>query len=95
MTVVRLNKYGAVLTGREYGKDVAAQILRESKAPFAIDFSGVAVVGSSFGDELVLALANASNKKVSCYNMVKVVKKCIDQIALENPHLTLHFESEK
>ncbi len=57
-TVIKLNKYGSVLTGREFGTDVSIEILKEAKPPVSVDFQGVESMGSSFGDEVIPPLAS-------------------------------------
>ena len=80
MTIFNIKKYGLVLTGREFGKNITAVIVKESKAPFTLDFSGVISLGSSFGDELLPALAKLQVGPLIIINANQVVQTCISKI---------------
>lgn len=80
MTTITLKIYGSVLTGREFGKNITAVVIKESSPPFTLDFSGVISMGSSFGDELLPALAKLQTEPLKVLNANQVVMSCINKI---------------
>ena len=75
-----MNKYGIVLTGREYGKNAAVEIFSSLQLPEGFDFAGVASMGSSFGDEIFKLGASKGIKKFSIFSANKVVQASLHQI---------------
>lgn len=81
MNIINLSKYGAVLTGREFGSDVIINLLKELTFPVTIDFNGVESLGSSFGDEVVPVIAGKQGNKVRIINANNEVKATLRDIA--------------
>jgi len=82
MNIVKLNKYGVVLTGREFGADVMRGLLAEHiDYPVCLDFEGVESMGSSFGDEVVPPLAAKQNNKIAIKNANETVRSILKDVA--------------
>jgi len=88
---VKMNAYGMVLTGREYGKNAAAEIFGDGKTPHTFDFSGVASVGSSFVDEIFKAGVIAGITQFDIIGANKIVQFSLKQAA-SDLEITLHME---
>jgi hypothetical protein len=84
MNVIKLSKYGAVLTGREFGSDVMANLLENLKLPVMLDFAGVESLGSSFGDEVVPVIASKQGNTIKVLNANNEVKATLDDIAFDS-----------
>lgn len=84
MKIINLSKYGAVLTGREFGMDVMKSLKAELEFPITLDFSEVEVLGSSFGDEIIPAIANQQGKKISVKNANNEVTATLKDIAIDS-----------
>jgi hypothetical protein len=84
--IIEMKKYGIVLTGREFGIDVMKTLSGEisSKDEIVLDFKGVASVGSSFADEVVVPVANLKSGKVKIKNRSAPVKSCLVDVARDN-----------
>jgi len=81
MTVLKLNRFGQTLTGREFGKSSYLEITKESHAlPIILDFSGVASLGSSFADEVVPPLAQGQGSQITVLNANDVVLSCLRDV---------------
>ncbi len=80
MNTVNLVRYGAVLTGREFGKDVFLSLKREFKFPLVLDFAGVEAVGSSFGDEVVPKVAAEQGNVIKILNANEDVRATLKDI---------------
>lgn len=80
MAIIKMSSFGSVLTGREYGANVAKKILSEFSPPLVFDFAGVLSVGSSFGDEIFKATVNLGTDKIKIQNVNKVVKAALSQV---------------
>jgi len=91
MNTIKLSKYGAVLTGREFGSDVMKALSKGLKPPVALDFDGVEVIGSSFGDEVVPVIAAKQGNTVKILNANPDVKETLKDIALD-ANITLKLE---
>jgi hypothetical protein len=83
MTVIKLNQFGMVLTGREFGADVMKGLAEKFKAPVCLDFAGVESLGSSFGDEVVPPLALKQEMKIPIKNANDTVKAVLKDIAAD------------
>ena len=81
MTIIKLNQYGSVLTGREFGADVMKALSHQVQPPIFLDFEGVESIGSSFGDEVVPPLAAKQNNKIGIRNANETVKAILKDIA--------------
>ena len=80
---IKLANYGAVLTGRDFGKEILSQILKEYDGPYALDFSDVLSMGSSFGEELIPKLAEKQDKKIKIIKASSPIKSCLKDIENE------------
>ncbi len=77
MATIKLKEYGAILTGREFGKTVFKTLVEKYKPPFELDFEGVFSMGSSFGDEVLPPIARLQENELRVLNTSKTVKTCI------------------
>lgn len=80
MTVIKMSSFGRILTGREYGVNVAKKIASESIPPLVFDFSGVLSVGSSFGDEIFKAVIAFGPDRIKIQNVNNVVRAALNQV---------------
>lgn len=81
MTTLKMNKYGVVLTGREFGLDVMKQLKDALEYPVTLDFEGVVSMGSSFGDEVVSVIARNQGNRIKICNVTKPISDCLNSIA--------------
>ena len=84
MNTVNLVRYGAVLTGREFGKDVFLSLKREFKFPLVLDFTGVEAMGSSFGDEVVPKVATEQGNTIKVSNANEDVRATLKDIEFDS-----------
>jgi hypothetical protein len=84
MNIIKISKYGAVLTGREFGSNVATALLEDLKFPVSIDFAGVEALGSSFGDEVIPALASKQGNIIKIINANNEVKATLRDVAFDS-----------
>ncbi len=82
MTLFKLvDRFGATLTGREFGKTAYEEIKKGSiGVPVALDFGGVASLGSSFADEVVTPFAQVQGSKIVVLNANAVVQSCLRDV---------------
>jgi hypothetical protein len=90
MTFFALKEFGAVLTGREYGKSVYSTLGAKLSNPAGLDFDGVESMGSSFGDEIVPPIARKQGNKIAVKNANPVITACLMDIAEEH-HIELEI----
>ena len=83
MTRIKLKEFGAILTGREFGKTVLRALLEKYRPPFEFDFEDVFSMGSSFGDEVLPPVAKLQGNELLIINASKTVKVCIEDIRVE------------
>jgi hypothetical protein len=83
MTTIKLKEFGAILTGRDFGKSTLKVLTEKFRAPVELDFEGVFSMGSSFGDEVIPTLANAPGGHIKVLNANNVVRTCIETIVEE------------
>jgi hypothetical protein len=83
MMIIKLNQFGAVLTGREFGADVMKGLSEQIKSPVCLDFDGVESLGSSFGDEVVPPLALRQSNSITIKNANDTVKAVLRDIATD------------
>lgn len=83
MTVIKLDQYGSILTGREFGADVMKALSAQVLPPLCLDFEGVEVIGSSFGDEVIPGLAAKQSQKLKIKNANETVKSILKDIAAD------------
>jgi hypothetical protein len=88
--VVEMKRYGAVLTGREFGKDVAKALIESIQSPVTLDFRGVLSLGSSFGEEVIPAIASRQGQKIRVANTNGPVRMSLRDIA-EKSNIHLEF----
>lgn len=80
MSTIKMNSFGSILTGREYGMNVAKKIVQEESPPYVFDFGGVISMGSSFGDEIFKAVIKHAVDSPSVQNANGVVRAALQQI---------------
>lgn len=81
MTILKLNRFGPTLTGREFGKSSYEELKKEPhELPVVLDFSGVASLGSSFADEVVPPLAEKQGNQITVLNANDVVRSCLRDV---------------
>lgn len=78
-----MSKYGAILTGRDFGKQAMAELQSSLEHPVELDFSRVTSLGSSFGDEVIPTIAQKQNGQLTVIGPNKAVWDCLLQIAEE------------
>ncbi|EKD51097.1 MAG: hypothetical protein ACD_62C00348G0003 [uncultured bacterium] len=83
MKLIILKDFGTVLTGRELGFRSYKILADDLEYPVAFDFTDVSAMGSSFGDEFIVPIANKQDKTVYISNANPVVMSCLQDIAEE------------
>ena len=83
MNRLNMSKYGTLLTGREFGKQVMAELALTLEYPVELDFKDVISLGSSFGDEVIPMIAQKQNNQLAVIKPNKAVWDCLCQIAEE------------
>jgi hypothetical protein len=83
MAVVTLREYGLVLTGRPYGSQTFEALLKKYSGNSRVEFdmSGIAAMGSSFGEEVLVPFARKQGNRLVIHFASEPVKNCIDLIA--------------
>ena len=83
MQSITLKNFGAILTGRPYGVQIYSELKKEyeSVAEVEFDFSGVASLGSSFGEEVIVPFAKKQGNKISIRSANAPVRSCLQLIA--------------
>lgn len=84
MNRLDMSKYGTILTGRSFGKQVMEELVLKLEYPVALDFKEVIALGSSFGDEVIPMIARKQNGQLTVIGTNKAVWDCLRQIAEEN-----------
>jgi len=79
MNILKLNKYGSVLTGREFGKDTMLRLVIDY--PVVVDFDGVNVLGSSYADEVLKPIAKKQSNSLTVRKATSPVLACIKDVA--------------
>jgi len=90
MNTIPMRQYGSTLTGRADGKKAFQDILRRAAFPVSLDFSGVVSLGSSFGDEVILAVAERQGNSVTILNANRVIQNAIRR-SVEDIPVTVSF----
>lgn len=83
MNRLDMSKYGTILTGRSFGKQVMEELVTKLEYPVELDFRGVISLGSSFGDEFIPVIAQKQNGQLTVIAPNKAVWDCLCQIAEE------------
>ncbi len=90
MKTFEMIKFGRTLTDRDYGKNIAATLSKETSFPLVLDFKDVMALGSSCGDEICNAIAPKQGNQVSVINANQAIQSCLKLVA-EDLKITLHF----
>jgi len=80
MTLVAMNKFGRTLTDRPDGKKAYETIVADNAPPYILDFKGVMSLGSSFGDEVVIRLAQLQSNQIKIVNINDGIRACIKRV---------------
>ncbi len=91
MKTVSMRQFGTTLTDRADGKKAFEAILRTTTFPVALDFSGVVSLGSSFGDEVILPVAERQGNALTVAHANNVIKNAIRRSSEDTP-IALSFE---
>ena len=81
---IKLNQYGPILTGREFGQRVMKELEAKLVSPVSLDFEGTISLGSSFGDEIVPVIAKIQGGKIEVRNPNPAVWTCLTQLAQDH-----------
>ena len=81
--ILKLKKYGSVLTGREFGADTMKQLAKSVSHPVELDFEEVISMGSSFGEEIIPILAKKQGNRIKIHNANNAIWNCLHEIAKE------------
>jgi len=92
MHTILMRKFGTTLTDRADGKKVFGEILRASTFPVALDFSGVVSLGSSFGDEVILKIAERQGNVLNVAHANHVVQNAIRR-SIEDSPISVSFDA--
>lgn len=79
-----MRKYGTILTGRDFGKQIMEELALKLEYPVELDFREVISLGSSFGDEVIPVIAHKQNGQLTVIGPNKAVWNCLSQIAEEH-----------
>jgi hypothetical protein len=80
MNTVKMTQFGSTLTDRADGKKTSISIMDKYSQPVSLDFADVVSLGSSFGDEVILPLAEKQNRKIIVLNANNIIKNSIRRI---------------
>ena len=83
MNIIKLDPFGTVLTGREFGQDVFRELQTKIKYPCVLDFMHIGALGSSFGEELLIPIAGKQQGILNIKNANPIVMMCLKDIAEE------------
>lgn len=83
MQNIMLKNFGVILTGRPYGVQIYSELQKEFsiESEVEFDFSGVASLGSSFGEEVIVPFAKRQGDKVTVRSANSPVRSCLQLIA--------------
>jgi len=83
MQNIMLKNFGVILTGRPYGVQIYSELQKEysNATQVEFDFSGVASLGSSFGEEVIVPFAKKQGNKITIKSANAPVRSCIQLIA--------------
>jgi len=90
MSTVRMMQFGSTLTDRPDGKKAFRVISTENTFPVMLDFAGVVSFGSSFGDEVILKVAELQDNKITVLNTNNVIRNSILRI-VEDKTIAIQF----
>ncbi|MDA3926075.1 MAG: hypothetical protein PF904_15375 [Kiritimatiellae bacterium] len=80
MNTIEMIQFGSTLTDRTDGKKVYNFITDKYSLPTKLDFTNVVSLGSSFGDEVILPLAEKQNRRIIILKANNVIKNSIRRI---------------
>ncbi len=83
MNIVEMIQFGSTLTDRADGKKALNSITDRYSLPVRLNFANVVSLGSSFGDEVILPLAEKQNRKIIILKANNVIKNSIRRIVEE------------
>ncbi len=83
MNTVEMIQFGSTLTDRADGKKAFKSIADKYSLPVKLDFVSVVALGSSFGDEIILPLAEKQDGNITVLNANNVIKNSIRRIVEE------------
>ena len=92
MQNIMLKNFGVILTGRPYGVQIYSEIKKqyEDVAEVEFDFAGVASLGSSFGEEVIVPFAKKQGNRITIHSANAPVRSCLQLIA-KDFSLTVEF----
>jgi hypothetical protein len=90
MNTILMQQFGTTLTDRADGKKAFEGILRTSTFPVALDFGGVVALGSSFGDEVILKVAERQGNELTVAHANHVIQNAIRR-SVEDTPVTVSF----
>ena len=90
--MVQMRQFGTTLTDRADGKKAFEQIRRTSRFPVALDFSEVVSLGSSFGDEVILKVAEMQGNAITVSHANHVIQNAIRRSVEDSP-VTVSFDA--
>ena len=90
MNTIPMRQFGSTLTDRADGKKAFQEILRRTVFPVSLDFNGVVSLGSSFGDEVILAVAERQGNTITVLHANKVIQNAIRRSVEDSP-VTVSF----
>ena len=85
MNTIPMRQFGSTLTDRADGKKAFQEILRKTVFPVSLDFSGVVSLGSSFGDEVILTVAERQGNTITVLHANKVIQNAIRRSVEDSP----------
>lgn len=93
MRNIVLKNFGVILTGRPYGVQIYSELQKEydNAAGVEFDFTGIASLGSSFGEEVIVPFAKKQGNKITVYSANAPVRSCLQLIA-KDFNLTVNFK---
>ena len=92
MNTILMKRFGKTLTDRQYGKQMAQELLKTEEFPITLDFSEVIALGSSFGDEIISMMKSQQKPPFHISNANLAVKHCLQKIAIDY-NVSLTFNS--
>ena len=90
MTTISMIRFGRTLTDRPDGQKAFAAIISDSAPPYRLDFKGVMSIGSSFGDEVIVKLAERQENTIEVLNVNDGIRSCIKRV-IEGTSVELKF----
>ncbi len=92
MNTILMRQFGTTLTDRADGKKTFEEIFRTSTFPVALDFSGVVSLGSSFGDEVILKVAERQENKLAILHANHVIQNAVRR-SIEDCPVSVSFDA--